>query len=409
MGKGEIIGSKIIHGVTVPRSLDLMDGQLRYLKEKGFDVKALCSPGDHAEFYRASEQVDILKIEMEREISPFKDSLSLYHAIQLLHQEKPAIVNAGTPKAGLILTMAAKICGVPIRIYTVRGLRLETTEGVKRLLLLNAERTAAKAATHVIAVSESIKNQLIDLDIAEERKIHVLGRGSSNGFAISKFERTEQSRVWAEEKRREIGLSKDNLVLGYVGRMTKDKGVDELVSIFVQLRQEVPKLKLLLIGDFEEADSVEETTKDIIQNHRDIIHFDYQPEPVPYFHLMDVFVLLSKREGFSNVLIEATLSGVPPVAAAVTGTTDTIIDGKTGYLTKAGDLEDVKAKVRRLLMDSDQRQQFAVQGKVWAEENFSNGAVWSAMYDFYQTTLQRIELQPDEQYAHNAVRFGRQR
>ncbi|QDY44730.1 glycosyltransferase family 4 protein [Planococcus glaciei] len=161
---------KVMHAVTVPQSLKLMRGQLAYLKRQGYEVGALSSEGDYIKEYEAYEDVKVLTVNMEREISLIQDFKSLVACIRLIRKERPDIINTGTPKAGLIVTLAAFICRVPIRIYNVLGLRMETTSGLKRRILLTAEKIAAAAATDVLSVSSSLKEQLVELGIAPEEK-----------------------------------------------------------------------------------------------------------------------------------------------------------------------------------------------------------------------------------------------
>ncbi|WP_162287840.1 glycosyltransferase family 4 protein [Indiicoccus explosivorum] len=401
--------AKIIHAVTVPQSLILMEGQLRYLKGKGYETRVICSPGQLAAQFGEREQTKILPLHMEREISIMRDIQSFVTCVQILKRERPQIVNAGTPKAGLTVMLAAAACRVPIRVYTIRGLRLETTDGMKRKILLNAERLAAGAATHVIAVSESIKEEVIKLGICNRDKISILGKGSSNGFEISRFQSTEELDQKTSDKRQLYGLTNNHQVIGFVGRMTKDKGVEDLVSVFLRLYEKNIRLKLLLVGDYESGDPIADSTRQIIAEHPAIIHAGHQTDPVPFFKLMDIFVLLSKREGFSNVLIEATLSGIPPVAMDVTGTRDTIIQGKTGFLVKDGDLREAENKIEQLLNDKDLRKRLSDEGESWAEEQFRNEAIWEAMDLFYQDVMVEMELSTRKIKRHQAIQESKPR
>lgn len=381
------MAGKVIHAVTVAQTLKLMKGQLAYLEDKGYETKALSSKGDYIKDYEQAEGVKVLNVEMEREISLLKDLSSLIACVKLFYKEKPDIVNAGTPKAALIAMLAAFITGVPIRIYNVLGLRLETTTGLKRLILLTAEKITATAATHILSVSPSLSEQLVSYGIAAPEKIKVLGNGSLNGFNLADFELDDERRMETDSLKKELGLSKDHLVVGFMGRITRDKGVAETVAAFLGLSRRYPQLRLLVVGDFEEGDPVDEKTKQEILDNPSIILVPYQKDPIPYFHMMDIFLFLTKREGFGNVSIEASLAGKPVIVSDVTGARDTVSDWETGLLVDPQNGAEVINRLELLINDKALRQRLGATGKVHAEANYSNEAIWMELEHFYHELL----------------------
>lgn len=381
------MAGKVIHAVTVAQTLKLMKGQLAYLEDKGYETKALSSKGDYIKDYEQAEGVKVLNVEMEREISLLKDLSSLIACVKLFYKEKPDIVNAGTPKAALIAMLAAFITRVPIRIYNVLGLRLETTTGLKRLTLLTAEKITATAATHILSVSPSLSEQLVSYGIAAPEKIKVLGNGSLNGFNLADFELDDERRMETDSLKKELGLSKDHLVVGFMGRITRDKGVAETVAAFLGLSRRYPQLRLLVVGDFEEGDPVDEKTKQEILDNPSIILVPYQKDPIPYFHMMDIFLFLTKREGFGNVSIEASLAGKPVIVSDVTGARDTVSDWETGLLVDPQNGAEVINRLELLINDKALRQRLGANGKVHAEANYSNEAIWMELEHFYHELL----------------------
>lgn len=379
--------TKVIHAVTISESLSFMDGQLRYLKGRGFEPKALSSKGPGFEEFQSREQVEMLELPMDRGISPLHDLQSLARCIALFRRERPQVVNASTPKAGLIVTVAARICHVPVRVYTMRGLRMETTVGWKRNLLLNMEKIAASSATHCLAVSDSLKERAIEFGIVAEEKITVLGKGSGDGFDVARFQSGPEIEAAAIKLRDHCKFSKDDVVLGFVGRLTKDKGVNELVAAFKMLSQKNGKLRLLIVGDYEDDDPVEESVKQEIESNPKIIKTGFVADPVAYYHLMNIFVFLTKREGFGNVSIEAALCGLPVVASDVTGARNTIIDEKTGLLVDPENLQEITETIDRLIASDSLRIRFGEAGREWASANFSNEMLWKELDSFYKTCL----------------------
>lgn len=380
---------KVIHAVTVADSLYLQKGQLAYLEKKGYEVNALCSDGNCIEGYEKSEGIKVLKVNMEREISLVKDFQSLVACIQLIRQQRPDIVNAGTPKAGLIVTLAAFWCGVPIRIYSVLGLRMETTVGLKRKILLAAEKIAASAATNVVAVSPSLKEQLIKLGITQKDKVVIFGEGSVNGFDLESFKMTEALKVEIDDLREKHSIHDNHLVIGFTGRMTKDKGIEEMVESFVQMNKSHSQLRLLIVGEYETGDPVKEATQSEIKENPNIIHVGEQANPVPFYYLMNIFLFLTKREGFGNVSLEAALAGVPVIAADVTGARDTIIDGATGILVDPENIKNVMTALEKLILDPQLRIEMGTRGKKRGEERYGNEKIWKEMEAYYQGLLKK--------------------
>ncbi|MFD1862118.1 glycosyltransferase family 4 protein [Planococcus chinensis] len=381
------MGTKVIYAVTIAESLVFLKGQLKYLEGRGYEAAAVCSDGPYTDEFEQQEGTRVMRLGMERDISLKKDLKSLVECIRMIRRERPDIVNASTPKAGLIVTLAAYLCGVPIRIYTMRGLRMETTSGIKRRILLTAEKIAAGAATHCLAISESLKDQVVDFRIASSDKVSVLGRGSGDGFDVSRFHESSELLRKVEDLKNKYGISKDSFVLGFTGRLTKDKGIVELVQSFNKLKASYGNLKLLIVGEYDQTDPVPEEARNEIESNPDIIHAGFQRDPIPYFHLMDVFVFLTKREGFGNVSIEAALSGVPVVVSGVTGARDTIVDGKSGFLVDPENEKDIREKLELLILAPELRGRMGEFGRKWAEENFSNETIWQELDQYYHSCI----------------------
>ncbi|WP_211654763.1 glycosyltransferase family 4 protein [Planococcus alpniumensis] len=381
------MSAKVLYAMTIAQSLQLVKGQLKTLEMRGYEVKALSSKGSYAEIFEQEEGVKVLHVNMEREIALKQDLKSLFACIRVIRSEKPDIVNAGTPKAGLIVSLAAYFCRVPVRIYNVLGLRLETTGGIKRQILLMAEKIAAASSTHLLAVSPSLKRQIVALGIAPADKIKILGHGSVNGFDLQRFELDDDMQGRVEKKRQAYGWTGDELVLGSMGRITKDKGIDETVRAFTELHAQHPHLRLLIVGNYESADAVSEWTRKTITDHPYIVHEDYQLDPVPFYYLMDLFLFLTKREGFGNVSAEAALTGMPVIAADVTGARDTLVDGETGYLVDPDSHADVMGKLDKLISDPGLREAMGAAGQEWVRHNFSNETLWEEMDQYYRSCL----------------------
>jgi glycosyltransferase involved in cell wall biosynthesis len=225
----------------------LLDGQLRHLSREGsatgFEVTLVTSPGADLAGVAEREGVRVETVPMAREIAPLADLRSLVRLTRLLRRLAPDVVNAGTPKAGLLGMLAARRAGVPSRVYTLRGLRLETARGFRRRLLTAAERLACGAAHRVVCVSESLRRRAVELELVPEEKTAVLGAGSSNGVDVERLAAAVADGERTEALRRELGLaslSQPAPVIGFVGRLVRDKGIEDLAAAFHRIVRDRP-------------------------------------------------------------------------------------------------------------------------------------------------------------------------
>lgn len=366
----------------------LMAGQLAYLRQQGFDVTLIAAPGADLEAAAAREGVDYVAVPMTREITPQQDWNSLRHLTQILREIRPEIVNAGTPKAGLLGMLAATWARVPIRIYTLRGLRMETATGFKRLLLTSTERTAAACAHKVICVSPSLRDAFVKYRLGSASKTVVLGGGSSNGVDVDRFAATEARYTQARAIRHSMGIPDDAQVIGFVGRLTKDKGVAELMALFRALEQERPDLHMMLVGGFEDGDPISARLRDEIWSHPRVHITGFVNDTAPYYTAFDLLVFPSHREGLPNVPLEAAAAGRPTAGFAATGTVDAVRNGETGTLVAVGDVKGLTDAVRRYLTDQVLIARHGQQAEERVRTDFRREVIWQGLADLYRKELQ---------------------
>lgn len=316
---------------------------------------------------------------MERGVAPFSDVASLIRLWRVLRQLRPSMTEFSTPKAGLLGNLAAKLCRVPVRVYLLRGLRLETLSGLKRRLLLAAERLAAASAHHVLCNSKSLRDKAAELGVAPVEKLHVLGGGSSQGVDTDRFS------PGPESIRGRAGIPTDCPVIGFVGRLTCDKGIPELLQAFVRILKVIPNARLLLVGWFDESDdAVGEAVRWQIKTHPQIVHTGFVADTAPYYRSMDLLVLPTWREGFPNVVLEAEATGIPVVATHATGSCDSVLPEVTGLLIPAGYPEAIAEAVIRLIRNPDERCRMGRAARAWVIERFVNQQVLSLTVGFYK-------------------------
>ena len=375
---------RLAYLVTHPMSADLLlRGQLRWMRQRGWDVTVIANPGPELGEIEAREGVSVIPVRMEREISPAADARSLIEIVRVLRRIRPDVVNASTPKAGLLGMLAARALSIPVRIYTLRGLRLETTSGVKRALLWGTERVSMACAQEVVCVSESLRNRARALRLAPRRKLVTLGNGSSNGVDCDRFAGAASE---SSELRRRLSLDDDQPVIGFVGRLVRDKGIEELLEAHERVRRTHPRSTLLLVGPEEEGDRLSDATKRRL-NSPGVVAAGPVRDTAPYYQLMTVLAFPSRREGFPNVPLEAAASGVPTVAARVTGSVDAVSDGETGRLVPVSDARELADALSQYLAEPAlaKRQGEAAQRR--ARRLFDREHVWERIEERYRVWL----------------------
>lgn len=356
----------------------LLRGQLRHLAGAGFKVILVTSPGPDLEGLAEAEGVEVHPVLMAREIRPLRDLLALLRLHRLLRRLRPDVVDAGTPKAGLLGMSAARLAGVPVRVYTLRGLRLETARGVKRRILFGAERLSCRSAHRVLCVSESLRRRAVELGLVDSGKTEVPGEGSSNGVDVERFEAAAADLERISRMREALGLPEGAPVIGFVGRFTRDKGIPELVDAFDGVLAELPEARLLLLGDFETGDPVPPELVARLRADPRVLLPGFVPDTAPYYPLMDVLAFPSHREGFPNAPLEAAAAGVPTAGSRATGVVDAVVDGETGTLVEVGDAEALRHALLSYLQDPGLRRRHAEAARERVRRSFRRDRVWAA-------------------------------
>lgn len=352
------------------------------------------APGPLLYEISSSEGATSLAIPMEREFRPFEDMVSLWRLYRTMRTARPEVVDVSTPKAGLLGSVAAVLAGVPCRVYTMRGLRLETTAGFKRAALWATEWIACWCSHRVVCASPSLRARAVGLNLVSPAKARILEKGSG-GVDARRFSLSTRSLRETEDLRGTLGIPRDVPVVGYVGRLVKDKGIRELVEAFQRLRATYPTLRLLLVGDFEPGDPVEPEVRRYIEVGPSIVRPGVVGDTAPYYPLMDVLALPTYREGFPGVPMEAQASGVPVVTTTATGAVDSILDGVTGLLVPVGDAIALANAISKLLADPVLRVHMGNAGRARVERDFRVEAIWSAMADLYRDLMEE-KLDPPQ-------------
>lgn len=374
--------SLMVMGITHPQTCLVLHDRIRFLREAGFRVVLVCSPGPLLDRFAEREGIEVLPVPMRRSISPLADLRSFWLLYALLRRLKPDLTEFSTPKAGCLGSVAAFLSKVPARVYLLRGLRLETATGLMRGLLQWSERLASAASHVVLCNSESLRTRAVELAIAPPAKLCLLGLGSSNGVDVERFYPGPAA------IRPSLFIQRSEPVVGFVGRLTRDKGIPELLDAFERILILHPTARLLCVGWFDDSeDSLDELWLQRLRHHPRVLITGMVADTAPYYRAMDVLVLPTWREGFPNVALEAAASGVPVVTTCCTGARDAVLPEVTGLLIPPGYPEAIAEAVSRLLSDPGLRLRLGRAARAWVQEQFLNSTVLGRTAQLYRRLI----------------------
>ena len=370
---------KLMRVVTISHAFkELIRGQMAYL-DQHFEVVGVASDVGSLDEVGEAEGVRVVNVDMAREISLWRDVKSLVALYRLFRREKPYIVHANTPKASLLSMVAAWAARVPHRLYTVTGLRFETTRGILRCVLKTMERITCLCATKIIPEGDGVRDTLRREHITRKPLQKILN-GNINGIDLTHFDRTPEVEQRARELRRA-----DMFSFVFVGRMVKDKGMNELVAAFERLSRVREDVRLVLVGRFENIDPLLPETVQLIERNERIVMAGYQSDVRPYLAASDVLVLPSYREGFPNVVIQAGAMGLPSIVTDISGSNEIILDNKNGVIIPKQDADALYEAMLRLCTETQTTTRLGSEARSMVAARYSQAELWKAILEMYES------------------------
>ena len=382
--------SILFRTATISMSLNvLLKGQLNFLN-RYYDVTAISGSDDFLLELKQREGVEVFDIEMQRQIAPVEDLKSLWKLYKYFAKEKPLIVHSITPKAGLLTMMAAKMAGVPIRMHTFTGLIFPSRTGLIQKVLINMDKLLCYCATNIYPEGKGVKADLIQYKITK-KPLKILANGNVNGIDKDYFDPELYSSEDKIQLRNELGILENDFVFIFVGRLVRDKGINELIAAFLKLQSNSKKVKLLLVGPFEnDLDPLNIETIKAIHECNTIITVGFQEDVRPYYAFSDALVFPSYREGFPNVVLQAGAMGLPCIVTNISGCNEIIIEGQNGTIIPVKNESAIFNAMIQLSSDKDYYSVLKSNARKMITSRYEQQVVWEALLAEYKSLEKNV-------------------
>ncbi len=382
--------NKIIRLSTVPISLNvLLKGQLKFLNEH-YNIIAVSGKDVSLDEVASREGVEIFPIEMERKISPIKDFVSLVKLYFYFKKERPLIVHSITPKAGLLSMTAAKFAGVPIRIHTFTGLIFPSKQGLFQKILILMDKLLCLCATNIYPEGQGVKDDLISYKITQ-KPLKVIGNGNVNGIDKNYFNPELYNLEDITQERKKLGIAENDFVFVFVGRLVKDKGINELINAFSKFQYNYKNAKLLLVGPFEDdLDPLDVETVKTIKESENIISVGFQIDVRTYYAMADALIFPSYREGFPNVVMQAGAMGLPSIVTDINGCNEIIIENENGMIIPVKDSVAIYDAMEKMLTDKEFSNSLRINARLSIISRYEQQLVWDAILSEYKSLEKNV-------------------
>jgi glycosyltransferase involved in cell wall biosynthesis len=360
------------------------------LIEKGFEVVGIAAEDSYIKDVRR-QGVKVITVPMTRRFTPLQDLKCLWMIYKIFKREEFDLIHYSTPKASLLAGIAGRLTNSPALLFTSRGLGYIAFSGIKRLIGKYCEKLSFRCAHYVIVIADSLKAKIISENLSTREKLFVLGAGSSKGVNLRKFRIDAKTIEEALKIRQNLGIQTSSVVIGYVGRLTQDKNLKELLEAFYNIYERSMKVHLLMVGDQDKRSPLSEEIMADIRSHPAVHLVPFRENVQDYFAAMDIFVLPSSdfREGFGNVLIEASAMRIPVISTSLGGCSDAVENGFTGILLDQPSVKCLESALAELIENPSQRKEMGRNGETWVRENFDRDLVWERTIQVYEQMISR--------------------
>lgn len=387
--KGALSGIRIARIATVPFFvISQLKTQIEAIAQVGASVTVVTSNGPELDSMKGFRGINCVAIEIPRSISLWCDLCALLRLFILFKREQIHIVHSTTPKAGLLTALAAFVAGVPVRLHTFTGQPWVNMHGIKRWVARLSDKLIGMLNTRCYADSASQRKYMLEEKILNEKYIYLIGEGSLAGVDTKRFDRSRFSADDCLSMRKFLHIPVNVPVFLFIGRITNDKGIRELMMAFNEIKTSGSDAHLILVGKLDDDSGVSGgASQDDISQYQDVHYVGYSESPERYLAISDVLCLPSYREGFGTVVIEAAAMGVPTVGTNIYGLSDAVLHGETGILVKPMDVNALKAALLELMNNNELRVKMGEAAKQRAKTIFEANKVNGQVIEEYLALL----------------------
>lgn len=341
----------------------------RYLSEnENYDVTFICNT-DVSMYEYETEHIHYIPVKMKRGIA-FDGLGVIWHLYKIFKREKFDIVQYSTKNASVYTCIAGSMAGIKTRIYCQWGMMFVAMHGIKRYLIKASELLISGLATDIESESFSIYNAALKEKVYTAKKACVIWNGSACGVNLDGYDISKREQ-WRKEIRERYNIPADAVVFGWCGRITRDKGHNELFSAFRELNKTDKNTRLLMVGSYDNVETIDKELFDWAQSCPEVIFTGYSKEVPKMYSAMDVFCSLSYREGFGLVVIEAAAMGLPGIVTDVPGQIDTHVNMETGISVHAKDVVSVVDAMIFYISNPEKRIKMGREARKQVEEKFN--------------------------------------
>jgi len=375
---------KLIHVFSAPMSaFFFMNGQLDYMVSKGVEVIVIM-PSDNEfnqKFKERHNDVQLININFKRNISLYNDISCFFQLLWVFGKYKPNIIHLHTPKASLLGALAARILFKKNIIYQMHGLVSSYGNNVNKGLLYWMERLTCFLSTQIFAVSNSLMKFAIENKYCRRKKISVIENGTINGIDYqNQFNPLNINQSTNKIKE----LTHNKYVIGFVGRLLKDKGIDNYLNIILKCKlNNIPVIGFVVGPDESKGYYNLLLKKYNLTEGKDIYSFGQQLNPENYIIHFDVLLLPTKREGFGLVAAEANALEVPVIGYDIPGLRDAVLNDETGLLVDFENIEKLFQSILLYFEHPEVKLKHGRNGRKRKVKDFDSKTIWHSIFLTY--------------------------
>lgn len=371
---------KICYVTTLPVMLkNFIEKSAIYLIDKGsFDVCFICDETDGFD-KQIDSRITYIPVHIKRGIS-LSAFQSIYSLYKVFKEQKFDLVQYCNTNAGVYASIAARLAGIQVRIYSQWGLDYPAFKGFKRLLWKTIEKIICSNSTNIQPDSKENLQICFRDKIYSADKGNVICNGSANGVDLQRFDISKKDE-WKEYIRKKYDISDSTFVFGYVGRLLKDKGINEMFDAFDSLHNIYQNTVLVIVGDKKIIQGISKEKIEDEMNKDSYIFVDYTTEVEKYIASFDCLLLPSYHEGFGNVIIESEALSVPVIASDIPGPREALKNQLTGLLVPCGDSAELFNAMKYIYEDDSIREEFGSEGHRYVSNMFEQSLVFEAIYN----------------------------